>query len=154
MMTATQPMNVEFADGRVTVGPDDEDAFARFAQDAIKVSRNCPTCDQPIRSFKYDILAPLREWCERRAAQINACYVPVPRGHLEAYVIGASERYDFALGHEVAELSLAFLDRGIHLLVIPTPNRADENTYCHFSPEGAILVYANPKPTPYQGPRE
>ena len=153
MMTATRGMIVEFLDGRVTVGPDDEDEFARFAQDAMKVSRSCPTCDRPIRAFKHDLLAPLREWCERRSAQINACYVPVPQGHLEAYVIGTSEQSDFKLGHEVAELSLAFLDRGIHLLVMPIPNSADEGSFCHFSPEGAILVYANPKPTPYQGPR-
>ncbi len=96
MITATRQLIVEFGDGRVTVGPDDEDEFARFAHDAMKVAR-CPDCAQPIRAFKYDVLAPLREWCERRAAQVNACYIQVPRGHLEATVIGTSERYEFAL---------------------------------------------------------
>lgn len=153
MMTATRPMIVEFGDGRVTVGPDDEDAFARFAQDAMRVARSCPTCTQPIRSFKYDLLAPLREWCESRSAQINACYVESPRGHLDACVIGTSERYDFALSQEVAELSLAFLDRGVSIFVMMIPNSQEESILCHFNPEGAILVYANPKPTPYQGPR-
>ena len=68
-------------------------------------------------------------------------------------MIGTSERYDFALSQEVAELSLAFLDRGVSIFVMMIPNSQEESILSHFNPEGAIQVYANPKPTPYQGPR-
>lgn len=153
MTIANRSMVLESGAGHVFVTADDADRFYAFAQEAVKASQLQQSPPQILRIFQDEILAPLREWCERRTGRVKACYVPVPRGHLEAYVIGSSQQYDFKLGHESAELSLEFLDRGIHILVMPIPNSADEATFCHFDPEGAFLVYANPKSTPNQGPR-
>jgi hypothetical protein len=134
--------------GQVTVEPEDEDRFVISAQEAVKACRNELNADQAIRTFKQEFLAPLRAWCETHSSRVEACFVPPPTGHLAVYVIGVSDRYDFALGDEIAALELALADRGWRVGVMHLPNGPDEYLLSHFNPEGAIKVYGHAESTP------
>ena len=139
--------------GQVTVEPEDEDRFVISAQEAVKACQDHQKADHAIRAFKQEFLGPLWEWCFLHAAQVKACFVPRTVGHLEVYVIGTSEQYDFAFGDDVARLELSLADRGWNVSAMQLPDGPDEDLLSYFNPEGAIQVYGNPESAPGQSPQ-
>jgi hypothetical protein len=146
---------LHYSAGHVTVEPQDEDRFVISAQKAVEACQQQHRHEQSIKVFKQRFLQPLRVWCEDHASKIQGCYVPPPEaGHLEVYVLGATPRYDFDLGRELAKLELHLVDAGWRVHVMQIPECPGESLRTHFNPDGAIAVYAKPKPASEQGEEE
>ena len=63
-------------------------------------------------------------------------------------MLGATSRYDFDLGRELAKLELELFDAGWRVSVTQIPACPQESLHSHFNPDGAIEVYAQPKSAP------
>jgi hypothetical protein len=142
------------ASGHVTVEPKDEDRFVISAQKAVDACQQHQRTEQAIKLFKQKFLAPLRQWCDRHASKVLACYVPPPlAGHLEVFVIGRTQKYDFDLGREAAKLELALFDAGWRVSVMLIPDCPPDSLRAHFNSDGAIEVYAQSEPPSGEGDR-
>lgn len=164
--TGQSPLALSFHADHVSVAAEDGDRFFLAVQRAVEASRPAGESDAVLREridddagrradFEREFLHPLRAWCERNAHRVRACYVPVPRGHLEAYVVGRAERYDFDLGSELSRFELELVDAGwrVHTMQIPRPDDAD-GLRAHFDYDGALQVYADGQPAPGEGRQE
>jgi hypothetical protein len=140
--TKPQVIRLSSKGGNVVVTPDDEDRFTLTAQNAVKACQDHYRSSEAIKQFKSEFLRPLMEWCEHNAARIHSCFVPVPVGYVQVFVIGASPKYDFELGTELAKLEVSLADAGWRVNVLQIPYSDDEELKTYFDPEGALLVYA------------
>ena len=137
--------------GRVLVTPDDEDRFVLTAQNAVKACQDQRRSEEAIKRFKSDLIVPLVDWCKRHVDRVHACYIPVPAGFVQVFIVGASSKYDFALGEQVAALELSLFDAGWRVNVLQIPRAEDEDLQTYFNVEGAIQVYAQLEAAPGQG---
>jgi hypothetical protein len=149
--TRGQIIRLSHADGQVIVEPEDEDRFVLTAQTAVKACQDSIRREEAIRTFKGKFLHPLIEWCARHSDRVRACYIPVPVGHIQVFVIGTSPKYDFDLGRELGRLELDLFDTGWRVNVLQLPTAAAEDLQTYFNTEGAIEVYAQLAATPGQG---
>lgn len=153
-MTATPKPDVillKYSGGYITVEPRDEDRFVISAKRAVEACLNQQRDAEVIKHFKTGFLHPLRRWCEGHASKVLSCYVPPPLGHLDIFVVGTAERYDFDLGRELSKLELELYDAGWRVNVLQIPNCDDENLRSYFNPDGAMVVYGQPERTPVEG---
>ncbi len=149
--TRPQIIRLSSAGGNVLVTPDDEDRFVLTAQSAVRACQAHHQSAEAIKMFKLEFLRPLMEWCQGQAARVHACYVPVPVDYVQVFVVGASPRYDFALGRELAKLEARLADAGWRVNVLQIPRSDDEELKTYFDPEGALLVYAQLEAAQGQG---
>jgi len=140
--TKSQFVRLSSDGGKVVVTPEDEDRFVITAQNAVKACQEHQRTNEAIKQFKSGLLLPLMEWCEANQHWVSACYVPVPVGYVQVFVVGKSPKYDFGLGTELAQLELALVDAGWRVNVLQIPHADDEELKTYFDPEGALLVYA------------
>ena len=154
------PITLNYAGGRVVVFAEDGD---RFMMTARRAARACQQADRlaaaerdrkqwmadASQRFETELIYAVHKWCEERAGRVAECYLALAGRHLDVYVVGSSDSYDFDLGSETSQLELALFDKGweIHTRLIPKPTSADE-LRAHFDLDGALLVYADSKPTP------
>lgn len=135
-------IRLSHADGNVIVEPEDEDRFVMTAQSAVKACPDSQRWEEAIRTFKREFLQPLIDWCARHGDRVQSCYIPVPVGHIQVFLVGTSPKYDFDLGRELAALELQLADRGWRVNVLQLPASAAEELQTYFNTEGAIEVYA------------
>jgi len=128
--------------GTVVVTPEDEDRFVLTAQKAVKACQDQHPTGEAIKSFKSRFLLPLVNWCKRHTDRVQACYLPVPVGHLQVFIIGVSRKYDFELGKDIAGLELQLFDAGWRVNVLQIPHGDEEDLQTFFDVEGALQVYA------------
>jgi hypothetical protein len=146
--TRAQLIRLTSDGGNVVVTPDDEDRFVLTAQNAVKACQEHHRSSEAIKQFKSEFVRPLMEWCERNAARVHSCYIPVPVGFVQVFVVGASTKYEFGLGKDLANLELALADAGWRVSVLQIPFCDDEELKTYFDPEGALLVYAQLEAAP------
>ncbi len=130
------------ADGNVIVEPEDEDRFVLSAQQAVKACQDSHRRDEAVYAFKREFLEPLIDWCRQHKDKVQACYIPIPKGFIQVFMIGASPKYDFALGKELSELELRLADAGWSVSVLQIPASPEEILLAYFKMEGTIEVYA------------
>jgi len=128
------------------VTPEDQDIFFTSAEKATEACRDAVLAGERIAAFKARFLLPLHDWCERRADRVAACYLPQPSGHLLAYIVTSSSRFDFALADEIAELERQLAGAGWRVGVFQLPAAEDRSLGTFFNPNGALEVYARRKP--------
>ena len=87
-------------------------------------------------------MLPLHDWCVRHAAQVAACYLPLPAGHLQAYIVTTSSRFDFGLAEDIAALERDLASAGWRVGLFQLPKAEDRSLATFFNPEGALEVYA------------
>src|ERR1700681_3797101 len=97
-----EPVRLSYRDGQIMVTPQDQDIFFISAEKAIEACREAVRADERITAFKEKFLLPLHAWCADRADRVAACYLPRPAGHLQAFIVTSSPRFDFALAEEIA----------------------------------------------------
>ena len=107
--------------------------------------------EEAIRTFKQDFLQPLMDWCGSHSSRVQACYIPTPVGHIQVFVVGATGRYDFDLGEELADLELRLADAHWRVNVLQIPASSTEDLQTYFNTEGAIEVYAQFQAAPGEG---
>ncbi len=157
------PITLNYAGGRVVVFAEDGDRFVMTARRAAKACQQAEELDAAARDqaerandaihrFENDLILPLRNWCETNTERVTACYVPVPVGHLEVYIVGRSEKYDFDLGSELAKFELKLVDDGwlVHTMLVPQPED-EHGMRAHFDYDGTLQVYADRQSAPGQG---
>ncbi len=148
----SQAIQLSYSDsGNVTVTPENEDRFVLTAQNAVRACQEHHLNNEAIKRFKTGFLRPLHEWCLKHASSITACFIAAPTDHLQVFVIGATPKYDFALGKEVSALERQLYDAGWKLSVLQIPDSDEEELQTYFDIEGALQVYAQLQPTPGQG---
>lgn len=128
--------------GMIVVTPEDEDRFVLTAQNAVKACHDRYREEEAIKSFKNKFLVPLSEWCRANAERIRACYVPVPVGHIQVFVIGKGKEFDFELGKDISQLELRLFDAGWRVNVLQIPHSDQEELQTYFNIAGAIQVHA------------
>lgn len=134
--------------GQVMVEPNDEDRFVMTAQSAVRACPDRQRQEESIRLFKQEFLTPLMEWCSNNASRVRACYIPVPRGHIQVFMLGTLPRYDFGLSKDLAALELQLADKGWNINILQLPAAEPEELQAFFNPEGALEVYAKLEATP------
>jgi hypothetical protein len=149
--TSTQVIRLTFDGGNVIVTPEDEDRFVLTAQSAVRACQDHRRQEEAIRSFKNDFLRPISDWCQSRSDRVRACYIPVPVGHVQVFMVGTSPRYDFTLGRELAALELSLAEKGWRLNVLQIPDSPEEDLQTYFDIGGALEVYAELRAAPGQG---
>jgi hypothetical protein len=137
--------------GNVIVTPDDEDRFVLTAQSAVKACQDHVQQNESIKKFKSEFIRPLMDWCESNAGRIHSTYIPIPIGYVQVFVVGNSERFDFALGEDLANLELQLADAGWRVSILQIPLSSEEELKTYFDPDGALLIYAQLEATQRQG---
>jgi hypothetical protein len=102
-----KPIVLDWKDGErtVLVSPADEDRFSLTVQEAAEACRKANT--GIIWRNEFDrLLVHLREWLQKHKEIVLAAYGGVVSGKLVFFVIPASERMDFALSDDLAQLEL------------------------------------------------
>lgn len=137
-----EPVRLTYRDGEVMVTPEDQDIFFISAEKATEACREAVNTDQRIAAFKARFLVPLHEWCANRSDRVSACYLPLPAGQLQAFVVTRSPRFDFSLADEIATVERELAKAGWRVGVYQLPAAEDRSLTTFFNPEGALEVYA------------
>lgn len=142
--TATRkaPVRLSYRDGQILVTPEDQDIFFISAEKATEACREAVKTEERIATFKDRFLSPLHEWCVRHADRIAACYLPLPAGHLQVFLVTLSPRFDFDLAEDMAALERQLAHAGWWVGVTQLPAAEDRSLATFFNPEGALEVYA------------
>ena len=148
---ARPPIPLSFADGEVMVTPRDRDIFFISAEKATEACRDAVKTAERVSHFASEMLVPLHNWCVARADRVRACYIPVPKGQVQVFVVTGSRQYDFGLGEEVAALELKLARAGWRVGVSQLPDADPDSLETFFDPDGALEVYAQRGPTPQEG---
>jgi hypothetical protein len=145
-MAATQasrkPVRLGYRDGQVMVTPEDQDIFFISAEKATEACRDAVKDEERIAAFKSKFLLPLHAWCLKHSALVAACYLPLPAGHLQAYIVTAATHFDFALAEDIAQLERELASAGWRVGVSQLPSADERSLATFFSPDGALEVYA------------
>ena len=136
------PIRLSYRDGQVMVTPEDQDIFFISAEKATEACREAVKVDERIGAFKAKFLLPLHDWCASRADRVAACYLPRPAGHIQAFIVTTSPRFDFGLAEEIAGVERELAKAGWRVGVSQLPAAADRSLTTFFNPEGALEVYA------------
>jgi hypothetical protein len=148
------PIRLSYRDGQVMVTPEDQDIFFISAEKAAEACRQAVQRDDRVKSFKERFLVPLHRWCERHMDRVAACYLPVPSGYLQAFIVTNSKRFDFELGDQIAALERELSKDGWQVGLSQLPAADDRSLTTFFNPEGALEIYAQRESTPEQGGKE
>lgn len=124
------------------VPPEDQDIFFISAEKATSACREAVKTEERVAAFKARFLLPLHDWCMQHADRVAACYLPLPAGHLQAFIITTSPRFNFALAEEIAALELQFAKGGWKIGVSQLPKAEDISLTTFFNPEWPLEVYA------------
>ena len=89
--------------------PEDQDIFFISAEKATEACRNAVKTEERIAGFKSKFLVPLYDWCVGHKDRVAACYLPLPSGHIKAFIVTNSSRFNFSLGEEIAALKRRWL---------------------------------------------
>ncbi len=162
MLSATEvsrragwPVRLTFDGDAVTVRPHDAKKYLRYARRAYARGRRpkkyggnpCtakPGTPEAREAFERGVLIPLRDWCRANADRVAACYCAPPRdGVAEFYVVTHQVRYDFELGHQLANLDLALHDAGWSVRAMQMPGAGGpEDLTALFDPYRAMVFDA------------
>jgi hypothetical protein len=126
----------------VIVTPEDQDRFFISAEKATEACREAVRREQRFARFNLEFLVPLHEWCLQSADRVAACYIPVPAGHIQVFIVTKSPRFDFDLAVKVAELERQLAAGGWLVGVSQLPAASAESLGTFFNPNGALEVYA------------
>jgi len=143
---AGKPVRLSYRDGQVMVTPEDQDIFFISAEKATEACREAVKADERIAGFKSKFLLPLHDWCVKRADRVSACYIPLPSGHIQAFIVTTSSRFNFGLAEEIAALERDLASAGWRVGVLQLPQGEDRSLATFFNPEGALEVYAQRGP--------
>ncbi|MEO2088695.1 MAG: hypothetical protein ABGY75_04240 [Gemmataceae bacterium] len=124
------------------MSPRDQDIFVISAEKATEACRDAIQQDRRIKRFADDLLTPLREWCVATAERVRACYIPVPTGMIQVFVVTNSRRFDFDFAVKVAEVERTFAAAGWRIGVSQLPDAEEDSLATFFNPDGALEVYA------------
>jgi hypothetical protein len=116
---------------------------------AEKAAEACPDAvrtEPAISAFEARFLRPLHDWCARHADRVAACFVPLPSGHIRAFIVTTSPRFDFALAEELAALERQLAGAGWRVGLSQLPAAEERSLATFFNPEGALEVYAQREP--------
>jgi hypothetical protein len=136
------PVKLDYRDGEVVVTPADRDVFFISAEKATQACREAVQADERVARFTHELLVPLREWCAARSSRVSACFIPLPAGHVQVFIVTSSPRFDFDLAEEVAELERRLAEAGWRVSVSQLPASDEETLATFFNPDGALQVYA------------
>jgi len=139
---------LSFTDGEIVVSPRDRDIFLINAEKATEACQNAGQMDRRIERFETELLTPLHKWCRANATLVKARYIPVPRSHIQVFVVTNSRRFDFDFAEKVAALELQFASTGWRIGVSQLPDADEGSLATFFNPEGALEVYAESGSTP------
>jgi hypothetical protein len=143
-----EPARLSYRDGQVMVTPEDQDLFFLSAAKATEACREAVRDEERVAAFKEKFLLPLHKWCVGHADRVSACYLPRPAGHIQAFIVTSSPRFDFGLAEEIAALERDLARAGWRVGVSQVPAVEDRSLATFFNPEGALEVYAQRRPAP------
>jgi hypothetical protein len=142
---------LSFEDGEVVVTPKDRSIFVLSAEKATEACRNAVRVEERLERFESTFLFPLHEWCAAHEGKLRACYIPLPRGHIQVFMVTTSPEFDFDLGTELAALELKLAQTGWLVGILQLPDADDESLATFFNPEGALEIYAQRGSAPHEG---
>jgi hypothetical protein len=87
-------------------------------------------------------LLPLHHWCAEHAERVDACYLPLPAGRLQAFIVTKSPRFDFDLAEGIAALERQLAGEGWRVGVFQLPAAEELSLATFFNPDGALEIYA------------
>ena len=137
-----EPVRLSYRDGQVMVTPEDQDIFFISAEKATEACLAAVKNDERISVFKAKFLLPLHAWCAGHADRVAACYLPLPAGHIQAFIVTTSPRFDFDLAEQIAALERELAHAGWRVGVSQLPAAEDRALATFFNSEGALEVYA------------
>lgn len=143
-----EPVRLSYQDGQIMVTPEDQDIFFISAEKATEACRDAVRADERIAAFKEKFLLPLHAWCAEHSDRVSACYLPRPAGHIQAFIVTSSTRFDFKLAEEIAQLERELAKAGWRVGVSQLPNAEHHSLATFFTLEGALEVYAKRGSTP------
>jgi hypothetical protein len=137
-----EPIRLNYRDGQVMVTPEDQDIFFISAEKAMAACRDAVRADERITAFKTRFLVPLHDWCAQHADRVAACYLPLAAGHLQAFIVTKSPRFDFGLADEIAAMERELANAGWRVGVFQLPVAEGRSLETMFNPDGALEIYA------------
>lgn len=141
-LARNEPIRLSYRDGQVMVTPEDQDIFFISAEKATDACRQAVKTEERIAAFKERFLLPLHDWCAKHADRVAACYLPRPAGHIQAFIVTTSRRFDFQLAEEMAALERDLAKAGWRVGVTQLPDAENRSLATFFTLEGALEVYA------------
>jgi hypothetical protein len=136
------PVRLKFTDGQVTVTPQDMDTFVISAERAIEACKDAVKRDERIQQFQEEFLVPVHEWCLRHSRTVRLCTMPMPTGSIRIFVVTSSERFDFELAADTADLERALQNAGWSVSISQLPAAESDSLETFFSQDGALELYA------------
>lgn len=141
-LASRAPVRLSYRDGQIMVTPEDQDIFFISAEKATEACREAVKTEERIAGFKAKFLMPLHEWCAKHSDRVDAGHLPLPAGHIQAFIVTSSPHFDFGLAEEIADLERQLMRAGWRVWVTQLPAAEDRSLATFFNPEGALEVYA------------
>lgn len=133
---------LSFEDGEVVVTPRDRSIFVISAEKATEACRETIRQEERFEWFESAFLLPLHDWCIGHEEHIDACYIPLPMGSIQVFLVSSSPRFNFTLAEEIADLELKLANNGWNVAIIQLPKADEASLATFFNPDGALEVYA------------
>lgn len=124
----------------MVVAKKDQERFTIEALRAVPACQNGLTAEGFWRKFQDEFLATIHHWCRQHADRIAACYVPIPRDHLQVFVISRAGKYDFSLSDDLAALEMDLFEKNWPSDINQVP-LGSQSTF--FDPTASIQVYGD-----------
>lgn len=148
--TGRRPAKISFSDGEVVVQAKDRPRFVMSAEKATEACAEAVRAEERFVRFEQSLLKPLHQWCMERVGHVSACYVPLPSGTIQVFIVTTSKKFDFGLAKEVAELELQLARAGWRVSVIQLPSADEASLATFFHADGALEIYADGEPAQSQ----
>lgn len=145
-----KPILLDWKDGGriVTVSPADEDRFSLTVQEAAEACRQASVGILWRKDFDR-LLVYLRDWLQRDKEMVSAAYGGVAGGQLVFFVVPISDRMDFSLSDELAQLELELHQefQNCRCEVRQIPGKTYDALGTFVDLEKAIVLYGNMEAT-------
>ena len=146
-------IELHWDNGRAAVAQEDEDRFVLAFQQAVSVSQGAATHQWLIHRFKTLFLQRIHAWCQKHAAQVEACHVPYPvTGEcVKVFVRRTSQKFDFALNDSIADLEIVLENADWPCDILQFAPGSPEESAALFNPSQSIQIYGNSSRTQTKG---
>lgn len=141
----SQPIQLRWDSGKVVFTPENQDRFVLSAQATMNACQAQLAFTKALEAFFNECGSRIRDWCESRSEQIEACFVPLPllMEVTKVFIIGRERQLDFDLIDQASSLEVALGQIGWNVDIVQLPAASAETLRSYFDAGNSVKLYGN-----------